>query len=356
MKRPWRRVISVILIVGAVCGAAGAQPGRAREPIGQVLGRPVFRDQIEGDRLQEVFLNPIMERYFKEHEAEVKPTASETRAMREFSRRRHEVQMAKEGPRLRAELARVESELAALGRKKTLTPAEQERRDRLESLKVARQCDLRPDDGQVGLILLRGWKFNRHLYETYGGGRVLWQQTGVEAFDAMRRFLEEQERRGAFVITDPEVRARLFAYWTKDQPGLESSPERIRKLLLAPEWLPPEIAGASGAGVAMGGSGEKPSAPEPEPEPTPVAADPRRACFGNQRLLEGAIEMYNMDHDATITAITPELYAPDGILVQQGYLKPLEMPSAGCRFRSEGDLTEAGSRITCDEHGSVSGQ
>jgi hypothetical protein len=79
-----------------------------------------------------------------------------------------------------------------------------------------------------------------------------------------------------------------------------------------------------------------------------------RACFANQRVCLGAIEMYNMDHSTMYN----ELYHPDvsdasGMFITEKYLKsPLHQVEPGCYYRSYGDLTDDGI-IYCDYHGCV---
>jgi len=73
-----------------------------------------------------------------------------------------------------------------------------------------------------------------------------------------------------------------------------------------------------------------------------------RACYANQRVLQGAIEMYNLDRTQMMTGIT----VPD--LISASYLKTSpEAPETGCSALSaSGDLT-AGGRIVCPIHGPI---
>lgn len=72
---------------------------------------------------------------------------------------------------------------------------------------------------RTAIFRLKSWKHQRLLYDQYGGGRVLFQQFGVEAFDAMHKWLKERESAGDFTITDSKLRAKLFAYWTTTNHG-----------------------------------------------------------------------------------------------------------------------------------------
>jgi hypothetical protein len=77
-----------------------------------------------------------------------------------------------------------------------------------------------------------------------------------------------------------------------------------------------------------------------------------KACYANQRVTLGAIEMYNMDN-ATMyrTLIYSDVADASGLLVTSKYLKtPLYQVEPGCHLRSYGDLVESGI-IYCDYHG-----
>ena len=53
------------------------------------------------------------------------------------------------------------------------------------------------------MLLLPHWKLQRHLFDHYGGGRLLWQQRGIEAFDAMTvryDFREIDANRGVYPV------------------------------------------------------------------------------------------------------------------------------------------------------------
>jgi len=77
----------------------------------------------------------------------------------------------------------------------------------------------------------------------------------------------------------------------------------------------------------------------------------RQACFANQRVLTGAIEMYNMDNATMKTSLIREDYQPGGALIKNGYLQnDLPLPEPGCEYFSSGDLTKDG-RIECRIHG-----
>ena len=80
----------------------------------------------------------------------------------------------------------------------------------------------------------------------------------------------------------------------------------------------------------------------------------KKNCFTNQRLLAGAIEMYNMDNSEMIDNFFPGLDYEncEKILIEKGYLKEmLIIPNRDCSY---GGINVTGSgTIFCKLHGSV---
>ena len=75
--------------------------------------------------------------------------------------------------------------------------------------------------------------------------------------------------------------------------------------------------------------------------------DSSKSCFSNIRVLQGALEMYNMDHSTMMS----NLDIPT--LVKEGYIKgELRGPEPDCEYFSKGDLSKDGC-IFCKRHGSV---
>lgn len=71
-----------------------------------------------------------------------------------------------------------------------------------------------------------------------------------------------------------------------------------------------------------------------------------KACFANQRVLSGAVEMYNMDNDTMMTNLDINK------LVKDRYLKTAPVkPESGCFYLLEGDINDR--YISCRYHGSV---
>ncbi len=75
-----------------------------------------------------------------------------------------------------------------------------------------------------------------------------------------------------------------------------------------------------------------------------------KACYANMRVILGAVEMYNMDHDSMLCMVDDQVI--EG-LTQGNYLKgSINKPESGCAYLSSGDLT-GGGVIYCAIHGTV---
>jgi hypothetical protein len=68
-------------------------------------------------------------------------------------------------------------------------------------------------------------KRQRFIYERNGGGRLLFQQAGVEAFDATLNLILKLEKQGAFSIADPTLRTQALKYWVSDHQADDLLPD-----------------------------------------------------------------------------------------------------------------------------------
>jgi hypothetical protein len=232
-----------------LCLAAGNPPpttqpatAPAREKIGESFGRAIYRDEIRtdpnetlADELHRLFSAPAVARYAVENKQLLEPTPEELRKTIAWFRR----QEAADRERRRAELEEINAKLADPNVRAAAREHFESRKSQVESMLEP------PDDPAAAEAALesfadwwlRRWKFNRHLYDRHGGGRILWQQFGLEAFDAHKKWLEHFEARGDFHITDPELRAAFYNYWNVDHGRLASDkPEHIKEFL-EPESL-----------------------------------------------------------------------------------------------------------------------
>ena len=75
----------------------------------------------------------------------------------------------------------------------------------------------------------------------------------------------------------------------------------------------------------------------------------KTACFANQRVLLGATEMWNMDHENMQTKIDSAFIEK---LVEEKYLRSYPTCPEGGTYSSTGDLTTGG-KITWSKHGPI---
>jgi len=297
MRMIFEKTIAAMLFLSAIVptlmvshrAAAQGTAESSRERIGEVYGKPVFRDEIrprEYVKLQyevhRLFLEPVKTRYYDAHEAELTPTKAEIDVVTAF------FQMSDE-ERLRLQLKGTETRL------RTVRLSKKQRYDlQLDKLLIEQELDASPKDihGEITsthdalvemfaeFLLSFGkwaieakptlpvltkedlaelaesadfeehqkfvealeefaanprqqlaeydrrfaeyvvvqWKLERHLHDKYGGGRILWQQSGLEAFDATRKWLESEEQKGHFKITDAKLRETFYRRWTESDP------------------------------------------------------------------------------------------------------------------------------------------
>lgn len=222
------------------------------EQICEVFGKPVFRRDVVDDfedqhKLHQVMLQPVLRRYQAAHRKELESQPSELdAAMTAFET--HQAQASEAEPIIRQAIEGYEEQL----KQKDLDPAQ---RASLLKSKLNWERMLPPKESvpwhsiatrigrdihraQVRSMLVNR-NFQKHLYENYGGGRILWQQGGSEAFDAMRNWIEARDKAKDFQVTDEKLRAQLYEYWTTHDHGtfLIRDPERI-KVVIEREWTP----------------------------------------------------------------------------------------------------------------------
>lgn len=79
-----------------------------------------------------------------------------------------------------------------------------------------------------------------------------------------------------------------------------------------------------------------------------------KACHANQRVLAGAVEMYNADKGNTMKTLRhADVVSPAGELIKSYYLKsPIMLPEVNCEYCSYGDLADTGI-IYCTQHGAL---
>ena len=69
-----------------------------------------------------------------------------------------------------------------------------------------------------------------------------------------------------------------------------------------------------------------------------------KACFSNQRVIQGAVEMYNMDSEVKMDNLDINL------LIKGKYLMQPTKPESSCEYSNIGDLSDDGF-VFCKYHG-----
>ena len=79
-------------------------------------------------------------------------------------------------------------------------------------LPVLREGAKGGDPEAVARPFIVAWKIERELHRTFGG-RVIFQQAGLEALDGRRRLFEQAERAGDLKFEDVGVRHLFYYYY-----------------------------------------------------------------------------------------------------------------------------------------------
>ena len=173
------------------CGLLPPVLAWAREPVATVLGRTLYRDELRGgvEGLRQAILAPLLLRFAAEQKLSVTDAEID-----EFS--------------------------SAM--KMPPFPA---------GLSAAERAELRriPE----GMVL--DWKISKALYQRYGGEVIFQQANPMEPVGAMRQFLQEQEKRGAFTIQGTADRDGFYDYFVRAQHGGGAAFAReLRQAMVAP--------------------------------------------------------------------------------------------------------------------------
>ena len=71
------------------------------------------------------------------------------------------------------------------------------------------------DKQTVAKTFIKQELINKALYKQYGG-RIIAQQMGAEAYDAMHKFLKEEEKNGSFKIIDKSFETPFWEYYADE--------------------------------------------------------------------------------------------------------------------------------------------
>lgn len=215
-------------------------PDPDHEKIGTVMGQAVYRDQLrtgknisQRDELFRLFAQPVKEHYISDRRKALVPNEREIAFAAKYFCQNQQIRRLsqKEKNMIRQQIMTIDKQLKT----DRLTKTQQQD---LKAQQTELQACLDMPCRTFARFMLDRWKFQRHLYLTYGKGRILWQQAGVEAFDAMYRWLQDREKQGEFSIDDPQLHSLFYTYWTTQKHGsfLTSDQKRIHDFL-KPKWV-----------------------------------------------------------------------------------------------------------------------
>lgn len=159
-------------------------------------------------RVAKAFATPVIERFIKEQK--IAATDREVVAFKAAWRKRRLQQTQKDQERLTTiakqlgEKSMSEQERAKLEKQKATV-------ERILAHSLKAGSDDVPDDFARTVIV--NWKLERELHREFGG-RVIFQQAGVEALDGRRALYEKAEKNGELTFDDQGVRRMLYYYYT----------------------------------------------------------------------------------------------------------------------------------------------
>ena len=217
-----------------VAFAAHGQPRDPGDVIAVVLGQEITVEDATGSPITSLINGPLVDKFAEDNG--IQPTEEEIVAFAEWTLGVQSRQLSRlEGERANFEQALVDESLSAEEREET---------QNLLDTVVAIIDSLSQDEPHMNMDVVRPtamrwvqrWKIFKALYEKYGG-RAHFQQAGVEPFDAVRDFLEEQQANGAFTILDQDYEDEFWHYWRTERIHKFVPEGKERELVTTPWWL-----------------------------------------------------------------------------------------------------------------------
>ncbi len=215
--------------------------------IGHVFGKTIYKLEIRHgssntltSELNKRIIEPVLTHYQSEYKTLFEPRSYEVQAAYNYLLSQHQLLVNARSAELNKALASIEERL-----KQTDLPKEAQ----LYLTKIRSQLTRKVNlpKLQLARMMVIAWKFQRHLYDVYGGGHVEWQFAGPEATDATYHWLTLREKNGDFKISDPKLRSLFYAQWATETTTIDSNisitaeqekeTAQTRYELLNPIWL-----------------------------------------------------------------------------------------------------------------------
>lgn len=197
--------------------------------------------QYRANQLFGKILRVLMDTYTKEHNIAVTDEEIETRSAH-FNRMMEE--RKKENEKTRQDLLK-ELQAPTITEKREKAASEH-----LAALNSVRESDkkwdkslqdLQEKDGgkawkeatrKIGEVEMKRWKTNKALYEQYGG-KVIFQQFGLEPIDAYGKLLKDNEAKKSFQILDSGLKKNFYHYIEMQHSEM---PEKMAKFYFEKPW------------------------------------------------------------------------------------------------------------------------
>ncbi|PHS42251.1 MAG: hypothetical protein COB07_00490 [Sulfurovum sp.] len=218
MKKLMKWCILTIFTFSTGQLSAAESYGAAEDPlVAEVLGMEIRTK--DANLMQAVIGQKLLEKYAKEHKIEVSQKdvdlyIANLDTFMAKDRKERDVKMLETEEKLKAgslsaeERENLQSSLNVL---KSLHNMEiQEDKEKAKDPK-----GLLKDKQTVAKTFIKQNMINKALYEQYGG-RIIAQQMGPEPYDALHKFLKEQEKNGSFKIIDKSFEAPFWEYFTDE--------------------------------------------------------------------------------------------------------------------------------------------
>jgi hypothetical protein len=194
----------------------------------------------EKDRLNRLIFSTLLKQYAKENNIE--PTDEEFNTFvqkTEEKEKQQEAKYAHDREKLQEDLkSPTISEKDRKNKEAEIESIEKLLKTKLEIKERTKGMEelMRTAKRNMAVQFVKSWKINKSLYAKYGG-RVIFQQAGPEPLDAYRDFLKEQEKKGAFEITDKSYEASFWKYFTNDAMHTFYKGEDGAKFINTPWWM-----------------------------------------------------------------------------------------------------------------------
>lgn len=208
-------------VYGKVVTAGDVDLKSAIDPAIRFDARDTERWNLMG-RILAAFGAPVLDRFVKERKIEA--TADEIEAFQKNMQRISDRNVRDWKDKLAELKKKIENPGLSTDEKMKF---EKERAMYERFLAASNQEPAAKAEASIARSFIMAWKTERELQRVYGG-RVIFQQAGLEALDARRLLFEQAEKQGDLKFDDPGVRF-LFYYYstnmrhqaTKDTQALE---------------------------------------------------------------------------------------------------------------------------------------